>query len=230
MVAAGYPPPVPPREARRTTGGTVTTDPNLESTRNSLHTVAELLLAGPQYDAHRYLRLRVVDGGFATVLEPEIRLDVDHVVVGDRSSPIHGRTPAELGQELGLTPRSLDDVYSDGPSRDLDQPLPVDPDQARRLVAALAAGDAALRSLAPDETPVLWPEHFDVGVVVGEVNYGVSPGDGFEPEPYAYVGPWTPPEQDEFWNAPFGAVLRLAPEDGADVVLAFFERGRAALA
>jgi hypothetical protein len=24
---------------------------------------------------------------------------------------------------------------------------------------------------------VLWPEHFDVGITVDEVNYGVSPGD-----------------------------------------------------
>jgi hypothetical protein len=207
----------------------VTTDPSFESTRGSLHAVAELLLAGPQYVAHRRIQLRVVDAGFATVLEPEVRIAVDHLVVGDRRSRIHGRTPAELADELGLRPRPLDDVYSDGPSRDLDQRLPVDPDHARRLHAALAAGDAALRSLAPDETPVLWPEHFDVAISVGEVNYGVSPGDRFEPEPYAYVGPWIPPEQDDFWNAPFGAVLRLAPDAGPDEVLAFFDRGRGAL-
>jgi hypothetical protein len=207
----------------------VTTEPSFESTRGSLHAVAELLLAGPQYDAHRRIQLRIVDGGFATVLDPEVRIDVDHLVVDDRRAPIDSRTPAELADELGLRPRPLDDVYSDGPDGDLDQQLWVDPDHARRLHAALAAGDAALRSLAPDETPVLWPEHFDVAISVGEVNYGVSPGDGFEPEPYAYVGPWTPPERDDFWNAPFGAVLRLAPYAGPDEVLAFFERGRAAL-
>ena len=207
----------------------MTTDPSFESTRGSLHAVAELLLAGPQYVAHRRIQLRVADAGFATVLDPEVRIAVDHLVVGDRRSRIHGRTLAELADELGLRPRPLDDVYSDGPSRNLDQRLQVDPDHARRLHAALAAGDAALRSLAPDETPVLWPEHFDVAISVGEVNYGVSPGDRFEPEPYAYVGPWTPPEQDDFWNAPFGAVLRLSPDAGPDEVLAFFDRGRGAL-
>ena len=208
----------------------MTSDPTYETTRNSLHAVAELLLAGPQHDTHRHLRLRVVDDGFATALEPEIRLEVDHLVVGDRRAPIHGRTPTELGDQLGIEPSALDHVYSDGPSRDLHQPLPVAAEQARRLVTALAAGDAALRRFEPGAAPVLWPEHFDVGIVVGEVNYGVSPGDGYEPEPYAYVGPWTPPDQDDFWNAPFGAVLRLRPDDGADEVLAFFERGRAALA
>jgi hypothetical protein len=229
MVAAGYPPPVHSREARPTSGGTVTTDQTFERTRGSLHAVAELLLAGPQYDAHRHLRLRVVDGGFATVLDPEIRLEIDHLVVGDRRVGVDGSTPAALGDALGLRPRPLDDVYSDGPDRDLDQPLTVDPAQAGRLVTALAAGDAALRMFDPGSDPVLWPEHFDVGIVVDEVNYGVSPGDGFEPEPYAYVGPWTPPEQDDFWNAPFGAVLRLAPDAGPDEVLAFLERGRTAL-
>ena len=42
------------------------------------------------------------------------------------------------------------------------------------------------------QTPVLWPEHFDVGITLDKVNYGVSPGDDDIPEPYAYVGPWTP--------------------------------------
>ena len=38
--------------------------------------------------------------------------------------------------------------------------------------------------------PVLWPEHFDLAIDVDEVNYGVSPGDGYHGAPYAYVGPW----------------------------------------
>ena len=41
--------------------------------RRSLHAVAELVLAGPQYRATGKLRLRVVPGGFATVLAPELR-------------------------------------------------------------------------------------------------------------------------------------------------------------
>jgi hypothetical protein len=61
------------------------------------------------------------------------------------------------------------------------------------------------------------------------VNYGVSPGDGFLPEPYAYVGPWTPRE-GEFWNAPFGAVRRASELADAGEVAAFFAAGRAAAA
>jgi hypothetical protein len=62
-----------------------------------------------------------------------------------------------------------------------------------------------MRRFAPSEEPILWPEHFDLGIALDEVNYGVSPGDNGHPLPYAYVGPWTPRE-GEFWNASFGAV------------------------
>lgn len=77
------------------------------------------------------------------------------------------------------------------------------------------------RRFAPDLTPVLWPEHFDVGIQLDEVNYGISPGDHYVDEPYAYVGPWTP-RTGEFWNAPFGAArpLRDLPGDALDAFLA----------
>ena len=47
---------------------------DLTRTRTALHGVAELLLAGPQYDASGTIRLRVVAGGIATVAEPDLRL------------------------------------------------------------------------------------------------------------------------------------------------------------
>jgi hypothetical protein len=37
--------------------------------------------------------------------------------------------------------------------------------------------------------PVLWPEHFDIGITIDAVNYGASRGDDHIAEPYAYVGP-----------------------------------------
>ena len=88
-------------------------------------------------------------------------------------------------------------------------------------------GDAALRQLAPDEEPVVWPEHFDVGIRKDEVNYGVSPGDGWLAEPYAYVTPpgWDPDTEfwdDEFWNAPFGAARPLRVLGGSEQVRSFF--------
>jgi hypothetical protein len=100
----------------------------------------------------------------------------------------------------------------------------VDPDAASELLAAFARGDAALREFAPDVTPVLWPEHFDVGIQVGEVNYGISPGDSYLDEPYAYVGPWTP-RTGEFWNAPFGAARPLRELPG-EALVAFLREGR----
>lgn len=76
--------------------------------------------------------------------------------------------------------------------------------------------------------PVLWPEHFDVGVTLDEVNYGVSPGDDFVGVPYAYVGAHAPEKhRGEFWNAPFGAARELSMFEGVDDVLAFFMQGRA---
>jgi hypothetical protein len=101
----------------------------------------------------------------------------------------------------------------------------VDPDAASELFSAFRRGDAALRRLAPHATPVLWPEHFDVGIQLDEVNYGVSPGDHYVAEPYAYVGPWAP-RTGEFWNAPFGAArpMRALPGELLD---AFFAEGRA---
>jgi hypothetical protein len=80
---------------------------------------------------------------------------------------------------------------------------------------------------------VLWPEHFDVAVTEGEVNYGVSPGDDYHPMPYAYVGPWTQ-RTGSFWNAPFGAVRGLDPRHDVDElaadVVAFLTEGRTKLA
>jgi len=80
-------------------------------------------------------------------------------------------------------------------------------------------GADALVAFAPAETPVLWPEHFDVAIRVQDATFGVSPGDGFIEEPYAYVGVSRPPAGDAFWNAPFGAAVPLGAADdgGRDV-------------
>jgi hypothetical protein len=71
------------------------------------------------------------------------------------------------------------------------------------------------RTEAGPATIQLWPEHFDVGTNIGlpsgdRINLGFSPGDGYEPAPYVYVGPQGSERRGDadFWNAPFGAVLR----------------------
>jgi hypothetical protein len=66
-------------------------------------------------------------------------------------------------------------------------------------------GEASV-SEAPTE-PILWPEHFDVAIEMGDeeadarATYGFSPGDENHPEPYAYVAPWTARSAGDFWNA-----------------------------
>ena len=199
----------------------------LAATRRSLHGVAELVLAGPQYRATGRLRLSVVPGGFATTLMPRLRVDGSGVSAPEGvTAAIDGRTPRALGAELGVAAGRPEGAYDGGSGVDPDEPLVVDPDQAGVILGALALGHDALVAFAADETPVLWPEHFDVAIRVDEMNFGVSPGDGFIEEPYAYVGVASPPAGDSFWNAPFGAAVPLRDLPDAPAVTGFFADGR----
>jgi hypothetical protein len=199
----------------------------LAATRRGLHGVAELVLAGPQYRAIGKLRLRVVTGGFATIGIPELRADGARVVgAGGVAVAIDGRTPRALGAELGVTAGRPEGVYGDGSGVSPDEVLAIDPDQAAVIMGALTLGHDALVAFAPGESPVLWPEHFDVAIRVDDINFGVSPGDGFIEEPYAYVGVSKVPQGDEFWNAPFGAALPLRELPEVTAVTAFFAAGR----
>jgi hypothetical protein len=201
--------------------------PTLAATRRALHGIAELVLAGPQYRAGGEIRLRVVPGGFGTVVEPWLRVDGDHLVIGDSAERVAlaGRSYAELAAEAGVEAGAPADLYSDGSRVQPGEPIALDATAAETIQRAFADGDRALRLLAPDAEPVLWPEHFDVAITLREVNYGVSPGDGYLAEPYAYVGPHHP-RRGSFWNAPFGAARRVAALGDANAILAFFREGR----
>jgi hypothetical protein len=207
----------------------MTVDPVLVATRRSLHAVAELVLAGPQFARSASIELRVVRAGFATVRDPDLRVMVDRVRAADTEVQMDGHSAAALAAAVGVEVVSLAEVYDGGPGTGPDDVLTVDTAAARRIADAFEVGDAALRAIAPGSTPVLWPEHFDVAVTLGEVNYGLSPGDDHLPEPYAYVGPWAVPAPDDFWNAPFGAARPVVGLGGLDGVRAFFEEGRARL-
>ena len=198
----------------------------LAMARRSLHAVAELVLAGPQYRVTGRLRLRVIAGGFATAFQPDVRVLGSRVAAGEKASEISNQTARQLGQRLGVTAGRPGDSYQDGSGVGLDEPLALQSDEAAAILGALALGNDALALFAPAETPVLWPEHFDVAIRVDEVNYGVSPGDGFLAEPYAYVGVGQVPAADAFWNAPFGAARPLRELDGRDGAVRFFAQGR----
>jgi hypothetical protein len=198
-------------------------------TRRAWHGVAELVLAGPQHRRSGTIRLRRSTGGFATTTAPDLRVDVDRLVVGDASYPLNGATCAELAAAAGVDVGAPVGIYKDGSGVRPDEPLVVDTGAAALLAACFATGEEALRHVLPELTPVLWPEHFDLAVTADEVNYGVSPGDEYLDEPYAYVGPWRPRE-GAFWNAPFGAARPLRGLPTAAAVAAFFGEGRGLLA
>jgi hypothetical protein len=199
----------------------------LAMTRRSLHAVAELVLAGPQYRATGKLRLRVVPGGFATALAPELRVVGTGVVgAGGAAVPIDGHTARAIGAELGVQAGRPEGAYADGAGVDPGETLTLDPGQADVLLSALLVGHDALVAFAPAETPVLWPEHFDVAIRVDDTTFGLSPGDGFIEEPYAYVGVSRPPAGDAFWNAPFGAAVPVTELPDAAAVTAFFAEAR----
>jgi hypothetical protein len=199
----------------------------LAVTRRSLHGVAELVLAGPQYRATGRLRLGVVPGGFATTQAPSLRVDGARVTGAEGvAAVIGGRSPRALGAQLGLVAGRPEGAYERGSGVDPDETLDLDPGQAGVIMGALALGHDALVTFAPGESPVLWPEHFDVAIRLHEVNFGVSPGDGFLEEPYAYVGITSPRAGERFWNAPFGAAVPLRELPDAAAVTGFFAEGR----
>lgn len=195
-----------------------------EQTRQTLHGVAELVLAGPQYAQSQTIRLRVTPGGFGTVATPQLRVEELELVSPTARVALSG-TFASLARAAGVEARPLREVYADGPPVHPHDPVVLDAKAAEAILHTLADGDAALRAFAPEHEPVLWPEHFDLAISVAEVNFGVSPGDARIPEPYAYVGPWTPRE-GTFWNAPFGAT-RILSSEVPDVVslIEFYRAG-----
>ncbi len=198
---------------------------DLVPTRRALHGVAEQLLAGPQYRATGTIRLLVTGTGFRTLREPAVAVDRDALLVAGQRFPLHGRTITDLAHATGIDAGAPVGLYHDGSGVGPDEPLRLDPDAAGYLTRCWASADDALRTLAPTEQPILWPEHFDVGIRTDDTNYGLSPGDTYLPEPYAYVTPPSP-RDGEFWNAPFGAARPFSRLGTTEAVLEFFREGR----
>ena len=205
---------------------------DLQPTRDSWHRVAEHVLAAGQFATAGTIRLRAHPGGFATVVGVDGRqlaVDGDRLILEDGRST-RFTTIGELARFAGVRP-GLSGSYPPATPLDPDLPLPVDLAAAERLAEWFALGDTALRRFAEGlgrtQEPVLWSEHFDLGITIDAVNYGCSPGDDAIPEPYLYVGPHEGPlAADAFWNAPFGAVLSSEQVSGTADAAAFFASGR----
>ena len=183
-----------------------TPDPEvLASTRQRLHGIGECLMAGPQRRAGGRFTLRVTPGGFATTGEPAVRLDVTDLVVDEsRRVAVHG-TFTQMADALGVDFGPPPDGYPDGSGTNPTDDIALDEPSARLIVDWYRLTDAALRVMAPRETPILWPEHFDVAILLDDTSYGASPGDSFHAMPYAYVSAGEHCDS-KFWNAPFGAI------------------------
>ena len=195
----------------------------LVATRQSLHGVAELLIAGPQYREHGTIRLKATSDGFGGVASP-VRVAGAELVWDGGHAPLVGSC-TELAAAAGIDVGRPEGVYSDTSALEADAALRVDPAAAKVICDWFVLGDAALRVFSPDVEPVLWPEHFDLGLSLDEVNYGISPGDGGHPGPYAYVGPWEA-RTGEFWNVPFGALRSADEVTDVFAITEFFIAGR----
>ena len=192
---------------------------DLTATRRSLHAVAESVIAGPQHRLHGTIRMGLRPGGFGgTALD--VAVDGGDLVWPGGRTALDGSTCRELAGRAGLEAGIAEGLYRDTSGVGMDESLVVDAAVVADLAAWLATGDAALRRIAPGDTPVLWPEHFDLAIALGDATVGVSPGDGWSPEPYAYVSVATAP-LGEAWNAPFGAFCTRADLPDAEAVEAY---------
>ena len=205
------------------------------ATRDALQRVAVHIVARARSQGTGRFGLRATVGGFGT---PEYGDDVVRVRVSDgllvretagtggattAATAIDGATLADLAEVAGVDlGADLDVGHDTPPLGDTAEVLRVDAEAAGVLAAwyatvatALDRTAAELPTAATPSAVQLWPEHFDVALDAAatderRANLGGSPGDGFSAVPYAYVGPWTDdrPGDAEFWNAPFGAVVR----------------------
>ena len=200
-------------------------------TRLALHRLAAHVLARRRHAFTGRFGLRAAPDGVATPAfgdDVEVVRTSGHHLVVERAgallaSPVTTLAAAAelVGVDLTVDFAVGDDTPAMG---DPEEPLAVDGGAARALGDWWGFGTTVIDEVVATEPGVtdptsaqLWPEHFDVGCTVtvdgGErVNLGASPGDGYEPLPYLYVGPWSEarPGDPSVWNAPFGAVLRHA--------------------
>ena len=211
----------------------------LPTTRDAWHRLAEHVLSAARYAGTGRIGLVPAPGGFATPVfgldARVLAVDLDEFVVTRDGQQRRTRiaTVAQVADFAGITPGAPEQVYRPATPLEPDAPLRIDRPAAQLLADWYQLGAQALAAFAatvPGDEPTgaqLWPEHFDLGISASRVNYGASPGDVHVAEPYLYVGPHDgPPAADEFWNAPFGAVLRHHEVSLVEAAIEFFHHGR----
>jgi hypothetical protein len=191
------------------------------TTRRRLHGIGECLMAGPQRRAGGRFTLRVTPGGFATTGAPALRVDGTDLIVDENRRVAIAGTFSELADALGVGFGPPPDAYPDGSGAGPADDTSLDTTSARLIQDWYLMADAALRVMAPRQTPILWPEHFDVAILLEDTSYGASPGDGFHATPYAYVSSADHDDSD-FWNAPFGAIRGHGQIHGIDDLVSFW--------
>jgi hypothetical protein len=222
------------------------------ATRETLHRVAAHVLGRRRFQVSGRFGLRASPGGFATPAfgeGPEALRIAGTALVREVAGDVRvmSMEGASLGDMAVFTDADLGTPFvagDDSPELgDPNQPLSFDVEVARTIADWL---DLAWRVLdevvagqpsdAAAVTVQLWPEHFDAGTNLSlptgdRINLGFSPGDGYEAEPYLYVGPWNAERHGDpaFWNAPFGAALRsseaMAAPDPGTTCVAFLREG-----
>jgi hypothetical protein len=188
------------------------------ATRAALHALAEQVLAAARFRVTGRIGLRATPGGFATPVfgdAEEIRVDgTELVVTRDGRTARHGLTTLRAAAEaVGIEPGAPPDVYPPATTLEPDAALAVDAAAAAALAAWFGLGTSLLEALratagAADAASdvQLWPEHFDLGIELGDddshqrATFGTSPGDAQHPLPYLYVTRWPGVPDDAFWN------------------------------
>jgi hypothetical protein len=240
----------------------MTASTRMVGSRLSLQQVAVHTLARRRHAVTGRFGLRPSPGGLATPAfgdQGEVVRISGSMLVVERDGHARAELLTTLGRAAEHVGVDLAAEFSVGQATpglaDPDAPLAIDPAAARALAdwwyfGATLLDEVAATTAAVVATTVaqLWPEHFDhacavtvtaaggagpVGAPTGVLNLGASPGDGYEPLPYLYVGPHGAerPGDAGYWNAPFGAVLRRAELAGLDGderrsrALAFLQRG-----
>lgn len=201
----------------------------ITATREGWRALACYVVSPWRYARDGHIALRATGDGFGTPVFDGARVGVrgDQLVVEpDRTTTVTTvRAAAEFtGVELSEHPP----VGRDLPPFEPDQHLEIDLDATSIIADWWALGGEVLATIGE---PQLWPEHFDIAVMVelpARANVGFSPGDSFLDEPYVYVGPHdvaSLDRSDPYWNAPFGAVLPRHDVHRAAEALTFIRGG-----